>query len=122
MKSDKPPAENRSSLGFVNHQDSFLNASRTQQEQNMDAEDDSKPESSSETLGLVDKKEKFELGLVSNASDDQEMVDGDEENQPDSADNAQSMRVDDKRSLAPSGKSSVQTRSMARQKQGNNAN
>jgi len=88
----------------------------------MDAEDDSKPESSSETLGLVDKKEKFELGLVSNASDDQEMVDGDEENQPDSADNAQSMRVDDKRSLAPSGKSSVQTRSMARQKQGNNAN
>ena len=51
-----------------------------------------------ETLGLVDKKE-FELGLVSNAnaSDDQDMVDDDDENQPDSAD-ANSMRVDDKRS------------------------
>ena len=75
-----------------------MNASRTQKEQNMESHDDSKPESV-ETLGLVDKKE-FELGLVSNAnaSDDQDMVDNDDdENQPDSAD-ANSMRVDDKRS------------------------
>lgn len=99
-----------------------MNASRTQKEQNMESHDDSKPESV-ETLGLVDKKE-FELGLVSNAnaSDDQDMVDNDDdENQPDSAD-ASSMRVDDKRSLQPSGKSSVMTRSMARQKQSSNAN